>query len=112
MTAFDYGAAAELFSRRSSRLFKPQPVSYRRFAHAADAIRVAIEELSEASLASAYLQVDDERFDSHGIRELYENAEYPLVRQNREREAAVHEKSAAPRAPMARAFVGKRALVQ
>jgi hypothetical protein len=112
MTAFDYGAEAELFSRRSSRPFRPQAVSYRRFAHAADAIRVAIEELPETSLASAYLQVDEERFDSHGMRELYENAEYPLVRRNRERQAAVHAKPAAPRARIARTFVGKRGFVQ
>lgn len=105
MTAFDYGAEAELFSRRSNHRFKPQAASYRRFAHAADAIRVAIEELSETSLASACLQVDEERFDSHGIRELYENTEYPLVRRNAEQDATVDEKPAALRAPIARTFV-------
>ena len=53
---------------------------YRRFALAAEAIRFAIEELGQEHLAGVYLEVDEERFDSTGIRRLYDNAEYPLVR--------------------------------
>lgn len=111
MTDFDYGAEAELFSRTSS-LSRPKAVSYRRFAHAADAIRVAMEELSVASLASAYLQVDDERFDCHGIRELYKSGEYPLARRNPGRDATINEKAAAPGATIARTFASKRYGVQ
>ena len=43
-TPFDYGLAAELFmGRRKGRA--RQPLSYRRFATAAEAIRFAVEEL-------------------------------------------------------------------
>ena len=53
---------------------------YRRFNTAAQAIRFAIEELAAPLLLGAYLQVEDDRFDSEQIRVLYESAEYPLTR--------------------------------
>jgi hypothetical protein len=68
-----YGPVRILTSRR-------KPFGYRRFAQAADAIQFAIEELPVDSLLGAYLEVDEERYDSEGIRRLYDNAEYPLVR--------------------------------
>ena len=52
----------------------------RRFDTAAEAIRFAIEELPPPLLVGAYLQVEDERFDSDQIRELYQSAAYPLER--------------------------------
>lgn len=76
---FDYGAEAELFpakGRKSGR----QPIGYRRFVRAADAIRYAIEELPPKLLIGAYLEVDEARFDGGGIRRLYDSAEYPLAR--------------------------------
>jgi hypothetical protein len=79
MAGFDYRTEAELFPTRN-RKFGRQPFRYRRFAQAADAIRFAIEELPSESLQGAYLEVNEERYDSEGIRRLYENAEYPLVR--------------------------------
>lgn len=57
-----------------------QPVAYRRFPSAAAAIRYAVEELSQAGLAAAILEVNEDRFDHIGIRQLYENAAYPLRR--------------------------------
>jgi hypothetical protein len=79
MTSFDYQAAAELYSTRR-RMPRRQPLGYRRFAQAADAIRFAIEDLEPELLLGAYLEVGEERFDSGGIRQLYESAEYPLAR--------------------------------
>jgi Arc/MetJ-type ribon-helix-helix transcriptional regulator len=80
MTTFDYTAPAELFPGRAHHS-RYGPVGYRRFGSAADAIRFAIEELRAEFLAGAYLEVEEERFDRHGIKRLYESADYPLVRQ-------------------------------
>ena len=85
---FDYTADAELFDSGSpaesssgkGRRFRRQPLGYRRFARAADAIRFAIEEMAPQLLRSACLQVEEERFDSQGIRRLYESTDYPLDR--------------------------------
>jgi hypothetical protein len=88
MAAFDYGTVAELsptsteaepHSARGRKL-RRQPVGYGRFARAADAIRFAIEELPPALLLETCLEVDEERFDRHEIRRLYESDEYPLTR--------------------------------
>jgi len=76
---FDYAAAAELFPARG-RAFSRQSSGYRRFERAAEAIRFAIEELPAKRLLGAFLQVDEARFDSHGIRRLYDSADYPLAR--------------------------------
>jgi hypothetical protein len=79
MVGFDYRAEAELFPNRN-RKSKRQPIGYRRFKRAADAIRFAIEELSPEFLLGALLEVDEERYDGGGIRRLYESMDYPLVR--------------------------------
>ncbi len=59
-----------------------QPLVYRRFASAAEAIRFAVEEFPAVHTLGVWLQVGDERFDSDDIQRLYENYEYPLRRQN------------------------------
>jgi hypothetical protein len=51
-----------------------------RFAHAADAIRFAIEKLPAEVLLGAYLEVDEKSYDSRGIRHLYDHFEYPFSR--------------------------------
>jgi hypothetical protein len=76
---FDYQSEAELFPTRARKTGR-QPLGYKRFARAADAIRFAIEDLPPALLVGAFLQVDDQRFDVEGIRRLYEASAYPLPR--------------------------------
>jgi hypothetical protein len=80
MAGFDYGAGAELFpSRQRSRMMGA--VTYMRFIAAAEAIRYAVEVLPAKSFLGTFLEVNEERFDSNGIRQLYDSAEYPLPRQ-------------------------------
>jgi hypothetical protein len=76
---FDYGAEAEMFSPMG-RKARRQPLGYRRFARAAEAIRFAIEELSPQLLVGTYLEVSEHRYEGHQIRRLYESTSYPLDR--------------------------------
>ena len=87
MAILDYSTEAELSSTASEVELSPirrrkmrQPIGYGRFARAADAIRFAIEELPPELLLAAQLKVAEERFNSDGIRRLYESVEYPLAR--------------------------------
>ena len=83
MATFNYAAPAELLPTRS-RISKRQLVSCKRFDTAAEAIRYAIEELAPELLVGAYLEVDHERVDGVGIRNLYASAAYPLLRRGLE----------------------------
>jgi Arc/MetJ-type ribon-helix-helix transcriptional regulator len=80
MAFFDYGASAELFPG-GQRKRMTGAVMYKRFASAADAIRYAVEALPATSFLGASLEANEQRFDSKGIRRLYDSAEYPLRRQ-------------------------------
>ena len=87
MAFCDYSTEAELSPAESKVALLPtrsrrmrKPIGYGRFARAADAIRFAIEELPPELLPAAQLKVGEERFDSAGIRRLYESVEYPLAR--------------------------------
>jgi hypothetical protein len=82
MDTFDFDAEAELFPTRS-RASRRQPMGYKRFARAADAIRYAIEEMPEEFLVGAFLEINEERFDGPEIRRLYERPDYPLERTRR-----------------------------
>jgi len=76
---FDYGIPAELFMGK--RKGGPrQPLRYRRFATAAEAIRFAVEELPAVRALGAWMQVGDERFDGDDIQRLYESDDFPLQR--------------------------------
>ena len=76
---FDYSTEAELFSFRL-RNSRHKPLRYERFAHAADAIRFAIETLPPQLLIGTYLEVDEVRFEGTEIRRLYDSADYPHAR--------------------------------
>jgi hypothetical protein len=80
---FDYATEAELFSTSARRKSRTPPLGYKRFAHASDAIRFAIEELSPQLLVSTILEVAEKRYQSGEIRFLYEREEYPLARRLR-----------------------------
>lgn len=59
---------------------KREPVSYKRFDSAAEAIRYAVEDLNPELLVGAVLEVDEERFDGEAIRDLYASSGFPLPR--------------------------------
>jgi hypothetical protein len=88
MDAFNYAAEAELFDyETAAEVFSPtkrkgwrQPLGYKRFARAADAIRFAMEELPPQLLASTYLEVNETRYQGDAIQRLYESANYPHAR--------------------------------
>lgn len=79
MTAFDFHAMAELFPGPG----RSRGVSYKRFETAAEAIRFALEPLDAKILSGAILEVNEERFNEAGMRDLYANSGYPLPRRNR-----------------------------
>ena len=76
---FDYGVPAELFMAKRKAGAR-QPLTYRRFATAAEAIRFAVEELPGVRALGAWMQVGDQRFDGDDIQRLYESDDYPLQR--------------------------------
>jgi hypothetical protein len=78
-TTFDYGAPAELFMAKRKGGTR-QPLGYRRFATAAEAIRFAIEENPAVRALGAWMQVGDDRFDGEEIQCLYDSSDYPLRR--------------------------------
>ena len=94
MTGFRYGEMAELFTGKvhlppgdsapdghgAVRSAHRKPMTYRRFATSAEAIRFAIEHLPAEGLAATVLEMDGDRFDSAAIRKLYDAPEYPLPR--------------------------------
>ena len=79
MNTFDYGSEAELFVASGTFAVK-KALRYIPFVLASDAIRFAMEELTSARRGGICLEVIDERFDSTGIRRLYESEAYPLRR--------------------------------
>jgi hypothetical protein len=82
MSIIDFTASAELFPARSWKA-RSHGISYKRFSDAAEAVRYAIEELPPECLLGTYLEVEEERFDSRGIRRLYDSADFSRARTSR-----------------------------
>jgi len=78
MDKFDFNAPAELFPSRNRKIVNK--IKYRRFDHAADAIRFAVEELPEPLLLGAFIEINEARLGHKDIRALYDSADYPLVK--------------------------------
>ena len=76
---FDYGAPAELFMAKRKGGAR-QPLGYRRFTTAAEAIRFAVEDFPAVRTLGAWMQVGDERFDGDDIQRLFDDSDYPLKR--------------------------------
>jgi hypothetical protein len=76
----DYRSPAELFIPKRGGRGRRQPINYRRFASAAEAIRFAVEEFPAVRTLGAWMQVGDHRYDSDEICRLYESSGYPLRR--------------------------------
>jgi hypothetical protein len=76
---FDYATPAELFMAKRKGGAR-QPLGYRRFATAAEAIRFAVEDFPGVRTLGAWMQVGDDRFDSDDIHRLYDSGDYPLKR--------------------------------
>lgn len=76
---FDYDASAELYMPKRKRGAR-QPLVYRRFVTAADAIRFAVEELPPGNAFGPWMQVGDERFSTDEIQHLYDSSSYPRRR--------------------------------
>lgn len=75
---FDYSCGAELFPPKTAHA--RTKIGYRRFSSAAEAIQFAIEMLPSALLRGTFLEVGDDRFGHEGIRQLYDDPRYPLIR--------------------------------
>jgi len=78
VSAFDYRAPAELFTSKAAK----RPIRYTRFKNAAKAVQYAIEELPRELLIGTTLEVNEDRYDCYGIRQLYENPNYPFRRKS------------------------------
>jgi hypothetical protein len=79
MAQFDYSAPAELFPTRRRQL-RREPLRYKRFPRAAQAIRFAMEDLPRECLVGTFLEVEEQRYSSDDIRRLYDSVKYPLTR--------------------------------
>jgi hypothetical protein len=81
--AFDYDASADLFST-TNRNGRRQPLTYKHFESAAEAIRYAIEKVPSQNLVGTLLEADESRYDSNEIRRLYASPSFPLARRTEE----------------------------
>jgi hypothetical protein len=77
--AFSYDEPAEVYSTDGKGARK-RPVSYRRFASSAEAIRFAVEQLPQIMQRGTVMEMGEDRYEFADIRALYESNRYPLQR--------------------------------
>jgi hypothetical protein len=77
--AFSYDEPAEVYATDGKGPRK-RPVSYRRFASGAEAIRFAVEQLPQIMQRGTVMEVGEDRYEFADIRALYESDRYPLQR--------------------------------
>jgi len=82
--SFDYHAKAGLYVGKG-KLRQRQPLDYRAFRSAWEAISFAMEELPLERLDGICLEVDEARFGAEQIRSLYEAKSFPSRRQKSRR---------------------------
>jgi hypothetical protein len=80
MTTFNYQSPGELYYPKAPAIKRKPPITYRRFATAAEALRYAIESFPALVLQGCYMEVEGERYDANQMRELYDSADYPFER--------------------------------
>ena len=87
MDTFEYDAPAEVYSSDGT-IARKRPVTYRRFARSAEAIRFTIEQLPQAMQRGTVMEVGGDRIRFTDIRALYDSKHYPLSRRPREQTTA------------------------
>jgi hypothetical protein len=82
MVHFNFMDPAEIYVGGNRGFGNRFPMTYRRFATGAEAVRYAIELQSAEKLRATVMEVDEARFDAAAIRKLYDCDAYPLPRQS------------------------------
>jgi hypothetical protein len=81
MPIFDYTVPAQLYYPQ--RPGKSAPLNFDRFETSAEAIKYAVEHLTPFMLHGAILEIEEDRFGSSDIQQLYEDNLFPLERRQR-----------------------------
>ncbi len=83
MDALDYGMEAGLYFPRTVNA-RQKSLSFRRFGHASEAIRYAVEELTPKILTSCSLEVNGLYYFGREIQPLYDSSAFPLRRRSKQ----------------------------
>lgn len=79
LEGFSYDQPADIYST-DGKAARKRPVSYRRFASSAEAIRFAVEQLPQIMQRGTVMEMGEDRYEFANIRALYESNRYPLQR--------------------------------
>lgn len=79
MDPFDFQAPAEIYVSRGRGAAR-RPMTFYRFANAAEAIRFIMEKLPAEMLVGTVMEIGEERFAGSDIKRLYDSDAYPFPR--------------------------------